>query len=165
MPYRKYRNQPVYLHKQSGIITEIKPEYRLEEWLRFDSKLELSTFQSLPSESTYLQVKIPLKQKTLNTPGITYVADFAVTLNGQIYLFEAKGKLTDSAKLKLNLLDMVYPEMFANLFMVTYRKADIDEFPAWLRAKAITGNKLPKLIQRLSNHGQNLSPEADSPTA
>ncbi len=91
-----------------------KKSDRTLDGVTFDSKLEMNVWKCLRDHGFTPEVQIPFElQPKFELDGvkyraITYVADFALEINGRRYILDAKGFSTPDYKMKLKLMAYVH---------------------------------------------------------
>ena len=140
----KYRNKPCWINRKTleGWHLFTPPSATADsnpnDWIRFDSQFECLIYQEIRryfnDEWVTLQPKLTLKEKSRYSSSVSYVSDFLIkqpsqrlqafqagaTHDNHPYRFiEAKGLMTEAAKLKLQLMEEIFPDQRANLLIVS----------------------------------------------
>jgi predicted nuclease of restriction endonuclease-like RecB superfamily len=119
---------------------------------KFDSKLELLTYKKLTESYPFTFIerepRLIIKPKTVNFDDRCYFPDFKLLLNNTELFIECKGVLTQEFKLKLSLVEYLYPKVFNNLIIVCYqKKPPLKRFCYNHKIKLSTINELPQIIE------------------
>jgi hypothetical protein len=120
------------------------------EGKNFASHFEAKTYQNLKMILKFpfeirTQYKITLKPKTALFRAITWVADFAIFLNGELILIvEAKGFMLDPFILKMGLLEYYHPQIFEKIILVVRRGANPIDYEKSNLPVLMLSDKLPE---------------------
>jgi predicted nuclease of restriction endonuclease-like RecB superfamily len=92
---------------------------------KFDSQLELNLYNFLVEkfgkESISRQVKVSLSEPNTYFPrGIVWTPDFILSLGDKKIVIEAKGIVTSTFRLQLNLFATKFPEIMKDRFLLVF---------------------------------------------
>lgn len=119
---RKYSARRVYFHKESKQTrSSAPPRTEREQYIRFDSLLELDTYLVLKRH--FPEDAIKIHQKIDIIADISWVVDFVVSINGCKRYVESKGFITPNFLLKMKLLKHLHPKIFCNVTFVGKRRS------------------------------------------